>query len=138
MRRNIVFRALFAWVLLFVPLHGACEEGNVPLAAAQEWLSLVDKGQYVQSWEAASALFRTRVGREQWAAQAAAVRLSLGDLVSREMKSSQFQSTLPGAPDGEYYVITYSSAFAKKARAVETLVIAHDKGEWKASGYFIM
>ena len=45
---------------------------------------------------------------------------------------------LPGAPDGEYVVIQYKSAFANQPTAIETIVPMLDKdGKWHVSGYFI-
>jgi hypothetical protein len=46
-------------------------------------------------------------------------------------------TTLPGAPDGEYGVLTYSAAFTNKASAVETVILARDGEQWKIVGYFI-
>ncbi|HWN92533.1 MAG TPA: DUF4019 domain-containing protein, partial [Verrucomicrobiae bacterium] len=46
--------------------------------------------------------------------------------------------TLPGAPDGEYVVIQYETAFENKASAVETITPMLDKdGSWRISGYYI-
>ena len=60
--------------------------------AASTWLALVDAGKYSDSWE-----------------QSAGVRAPLGALASRKIQSSTFTHTLPGAPDGNYVVIKYTS-----------------------------
>jgi hypothetical protein len=45
---------------------------------------------------------------------------------------------MPGAPDGEYYVIQYDTSFEKKKSAVETITPMVDKeGKWRVSGYYI-
>ena len=48
-----------------------------------------------------------------------------------------FAKSLPGTPDGEYAVVLFQTAFAKKADSVETLTFALEEGKWKCAGYFI-
>ena len=45
---------------------------------------------------------------------------------------------LPGAPDGEYVVFQFSTAFEHKRAAVETVTPMMDAdGQWRVSGYFV-
>lgn len=107
-------------------------------AAAKSWLALVDTGQYGQSWDKASLLFRSAVMRSEWERAARAVRTPLGAVQSRTLKSATYTRTLPGAPDGEYVVIEFDSQFANKAAAVETVTPMRDRdGVWRVSGYFV-
>ncbi len=47
-------------------------------------------------------------------------------------------TSLPGAPDGEYVVISYETSFTNKKSAIETVTPMLDKdGKWRVSGYFI-
>ena len=47
-------------------------------------------------------------------------------------------TTLPGAPDGEYVVFQFDTAFQNKAMAVETVTFVRDAdGLWRAVGYFV-
>ena len=66
-----------------------------------------------------------------------AARRPLGRFVSREVISAEFRTSLPGAPDGQYVVIQYRSAFEQKQAAVETVTPMVDGGDWKVSGYYI-
>jgi hypothetical protein len=78
------------------------------------------------------------VTKQKWTDQLSAVRGPLGKLVSREVKSTEYTTTMPGAPDGEYVVIQYTTSFENKRRAVETVTPMKEKdGSWKVSGYFI-
>jgi len=106
--------------------------------AAEQWLALVDAGNYGDSYKAAAAYFQTAVTPEQWQQSMVAVRKPLGDLVSRKFKNAQYTKTVPGAPDGEYVVLQFDTAFANKQAAVETVtpMLAAD-GTWKVSGYYI-
>ena len=108
------------------------------IVTAQTWLAMVDKGQYEQSWEASSTYFKSMINKEQWVSQVAAVRKPLGILVSRSLKGNQYLTTMPGAPDGEYYVLSFNAVFKNKASAIETVTVMKDKdGQWRLAGYFI-
>ena len=106
--------------------------------AAKSWLALVDAGEYSKSWSASSALFQKLVTSDQWERTVHGVRGDLGKLVSRKATKADYSRTLPGAPDGEYVIHEYSSAFENKKEAMETVVLLKEKdGSWKAVGYFI-
>ena len=106
--------------------------------AADRWLKLVDAGDYKQSWDTASSLLKNAVTEDQWAQQVGTARKPLGALVSRKLKSTQYATSLPGAPDGKYVVIQYESVFQNKSAAVETVTPMLDQdGQWRVSGYFI-
>jgi hypothetical protein len=111
---------------------------EVAVAVAQDWLALVDQGAYAKSWRHAAALFKKAVTQEQWEHSMTAFREPLGKVVSRGLKSSTYATSLPGAPDGEYVVIRYSTSFKNKKSAVETVTPMLDPdGQWRVSGYYI-
>jgi hypothetical protein len=67
-----------------------------------------------------------------------ASRAPLGKLISRNIKSAVYKTSLPGAPDGQYVVIQFESSFEHKKSAIETVTPSlGDDGQWRASGYFI-
>ncbi|MDH3746344.1 MAG: DUF4019 domain-containing protein [Acidobacteriota bacterium] len=113
------------------------EKEEQAIAAAEAWLGLVDAGDYSKSWEGAAALFRKAVTQQQWIQSLNGVRKPLGRLVSRRVKSKQYLTQLPGAPDGDYVVIQFAASFENKKTAVETVTPMLDDGVWKVSGYFI-
>lgn len=104
---------------------------------AQSWLKLVDSGNYANSWNEAAGYFRDAISSEKWVQSLNAVRAPLGKLESRKLSSAQYATTLPGAPDGEYVVLKYSTSFQNKKSATETLTMRLDEGQWRAVGYFI-
>ena len=107
-------------------------------AAAEKWLAQVDAGQYGPSWDDASAYFRGTVSKELWSGQLTAARTPLGKAVSRQVSATQYATELPGVPDGEYVVLQYSSAFANKKTAGETVTFQKEPdGVWRVVGYFI-
>ena len=106
--------------------------------AAEQWLALVDQGQYAESWGTAASYFKNAVSEKQWLQSMKGARQPLGKLASRKLKSATFTKNLPGAPDGEYVVIQYATSFENKASAVETVTPMRDPDkQWRVSGYFI-
>ena len=106
--------------------------------AAGAWLAMVDAGDYAGSWEAAAGYFRAAVTKDNWQRSLTAVRTPLGKVVSRDFKSAQYATSLPGAPDGEYVVIQFAAAFENKRSSVETVTPMMDEdGKWRVSGYYI-
>jgi hypothetical protein len=111
---------------------------KVALSSAEKWLALVDDGRYADSWDLAAGYFKGAVKQEQWQESLQAVRKPLGKVISRELISRSYQTSLPGAPDGEYVVIQFETSFENKKSAVETVTPMMDKdGTWRVSGYFI-
>ncbi len=106
--------------------------------ASDTWLKLIDNNQYAKSWEIAAELFKNFVSEDQWNQSLNAVRKTLGKVIERTVKSKQYTTTLPGAPDGEYVVIQYATSFENKKSAIETVTPMLDKdGKWRVSGYYI-
>lgn len=128
--------ALLCLALASGPLM-AGEREDAAREAAVAWLALVDADDFDASWEAAGSLFQDRVDKASWAAQVESARGPLGAMKSRAMRSAYFQESLPGAPDGEYVIIQFQTAFENKTRGVETVTPMLEDGEWKVVGYFV-
>ena len=110
----------------------------MPVESATAWLELVDAGEYAKSWETAARYFKNAVTEEQWKQALSSARRPLGEVRSRKLKSRQYATSLPGAPDGEYVVIQFESSFENKRSAVETITPMREAdGKWRVSGYFI-
>lgn len=116
----------------------AAESEAAALAAAEEWLKLVDDGGYAASWDEAAAYFKNAVTKGNWMQGLEAARKPLGENMSRKVLSRSYRTSLPGAPDGKYVVIQFKSSFRNKKEAVETVTPVLDRdGKWRVSGYFI-
>jgi hypothetical protein len=114
------------------------EKQEAAIAAAQQWLALIDAGDYAKSWQEAAAMFRNAVSENQWEQSLNAARQPMGGLISRKVKSATYTTSLPGAPDGEYVVILFATSFANKKSAIETVTPMYEKnGGWRVSGYYI-
>ena len=105
---------------------------------AQGWLQLTDSSQYAASWDQAANPFRAAISKTDWERAIGLARTPLGALEKRELISANYTDHLPGAPDGQYVVIQFSSRFANKKSAIETITPMKDAdGQWKVAGYFI-
>jgi hypothetical protein len=105
---------------------------------AREWLTLIDRGEYSESWRAASAIFQAATGQAQWQRALEGGRAPFGELTTRQFRSAQYETSLQGAPAGQYVIVHYDTTFAEKPRTREivTLTLAPDES-WKVAGYFI-
>lgn len=106
--------------------------------AAITWLALIDEERYNECWDAAAYYFRNSIEKEQWEQSLNAVRKPLGKVVFRKITLRTYTKALPGAPDGEYVVIQFTTEFENKKSGVETVTPMLDNdGQWRVSGYFI-
>ncbi len=130
-------------IIGFVFLIGAASSNKAnaekaAVKAAMSWLKLVDQGKYSSSWKGAAELFKNAVTPKQWEQSMNAVRKPLGKILSRKLKLKKYETSLPGAPDGQYVVIQFDTSFENKKTAIETITPKLGKdGKWRVSGYFI-
>ncbi len=106
-------------------------------AAAQEWLALLDTGDYQACWEGGSALMRGAVSPGQLAKSLRSALEPMGAPQSRSLDGADPHETLPGAPDGRYWVMRFSASYECKQAATETVTASWDRDAWRVSGYFI-
>ena len=129
---SLLFVALAGLALAAAPMSGEAGE------EAQSWLELVDAGEYGRSWETSSAFFRIAVSEADWIAAVQAARKPLGARIHRERNDSREAISLPGAPDGEYRILLFTTEFAGKKAAHETLTLMREAdGQWRVASYFV-
>ncbi len=108
------------------------------IASAVEWLNLVDDGKYDRSWDESASLFKTEVSREKWFGLLRDNRSPLGKVLVRKLKLKHYTKSMPGAPEGDYVVLQYETAFEKKPSTLETITPMLDKdGKWRVMNYYI-
>ncbi len=105
--------------------------------AAEKWLALIDQGKYKDAYKQSSQHMRAQATVDEWEPQISAMREGAGAMQSRNFTSAKATKSMAGAPDGDYMVLEYGSAFAKKTKAVETVMVSREGGAWKAAGYYI-
>jgi uncharacterized protein DUF4019 len=106
--------------------------------AARDWLAIADRGDAQASWNAMAKLFKDSITAQSWAVSLREVRIPLGDPVGRTVLSTQFSTKMPKAPDGDYALVIFRTAFAKKVDVRETVTLSHEAdGVWRVVGYMV-
>jgi hypothetical protein len=137
------YRVWFAAIALAAAALAHAQEDTVRDAseAAERWLAEVDKGDIAASYDHLAIASKQMVTREQWSMSVKAARAPYGRVESRRMAAAFPTRHLPGAPEGDYVVIQYSTFFDKLAdnvKVIETVIPMRDKdGFWRVSGYFV-
>jgi tetratricopeptide (TPR) repeat protein len=107
-------------------------------AAAEAWLALLDAGEYGQTWDQASALVKKVTTKAGWESTVKSAVAPLGKPGARKVTSATYMTSMPGAPDGEYVIVQFRTAYEKKKDAVEVVTPMKDTdGKWRVSGYYI-
>jgi hypothetical protein len=139
-KRLFMAVSLLLLILLAAPPVGAAVKDGSQAAqkAALAWLTLVDQGKYRASWQESGAFFQGAMDAEKWDQLMQGVRKPLGKTLSRKFFSAQARQTMPGAPDGQYFLLLFKTSFAKKKSAEERVTLIQEKGRgWRVVGYFI-
>lgn len=134
------FPAFFAAAVLATSLaHAQQADATAPAVdAANRWLALADSSDGAGTWDQAAPTFRANISKANWSDALKGARQPLGAVKSRQLASSKSVHSLPGAPDGDYVLVQYTTRFEHKADAVETVVpMRGADGTWKVSGYFV-
>lgn len=140
MKHRILIGIMF-FITLLIPTTTVkadqSKEKNAILKA-ENWLSIVDSERYGDSWGMTSIFFKNSVPKEQWISSMKTYRKPLGKMIERKLSTNRYMTNIPGAPDGEYVVIQFTTVFESKNDVIETITPMLDKdGVWRVSGYFI-
>jgi hypothetical protein len=107
-------------------------------AAARDWLALVDRTDTQASWSAAGKKFQTAIPASDWAGALAKARAPLGAARSRTISKTDFRKKFQDYPEGDYALIIYTTSFANKSVAQETVTLERESdGKWRVLGYSI-
>lgn len=101
------------------------------------FLGYLDQGRYPDSYAYTGMLLRTQADQQKFGAQIEKARAGTGALQARELIDATYDTTVPGAPEGQYVILHYHTNFANRQDAVETLTLALAKGYWRVDGYYI-
>jgi hypothetical protein len=133
----IVFIGIFLGATSVLAANSEREKATI--ASAENWLKIVDAGEYIESWKQSSENFKQRITQDRWEQAITRVRSPLSKLVSRKMEGAFYTTSLPGAPDGQYVVIDFNTSFENKKSGYENVLLTLDKdGKWRVSAYSII
>jgi hypothetical protein len=135
-RWAVALCAFFAAMLVCASAAAQDARTSTAQKAAREWLALVDRNDAQASWNAMAKMFRDSISLDDWAKSLRQVRVPLGALKERTMLSTQFSNKMPKAPDGDYSLVIFRTAFVNKVDARETVTLSHESdGVWRIVGY---
>lgn len=126
--------------LMFLPFIGLTQSSSIldPNQAALKWLEKIDNKKYESSWKDADILIQNAVIIEKWETTISPSREPFGQVISRNINDQKSYTELPGAPDGEYIIITFDTSFEQKKSSKETITMKKgEDGAWRVAGYFI-
>lgn len=108
------------------------------LAAAAEFLYLVDTEEYAKSWEVTSTTLQNMLTQAAWSEEIDRLRSFLGPIIERMQHEITYTDSASDVPSGEYVVMTFVSKFALSERVFEklTLILGEDD-QWQVVGYFL-
>ena len=99
----------------------------------QQWLSLVDSGNYAQTWDDLSDILKTSFTKDEWINDLKSYHEALGKLIKRTRKYIT-ESSEPSV--GNYLIFQYQSSYEKRKRVGEAVSVIKDKEKnWKVLGY---
>jgi len=137
-RRRVLAAIVGVAVLAAAPAQAQDPRASAVGATARDWLALVDRGDAKGARSRAAAKFRDALPEDRWATALAAQRAPRGPVVQRTLAGTRFETRFPGAPEGEYAVLLFRTAFEKHAGGTETVTLEREAdGIWRVLGYTI-
>ncbi len=145
MNRIRIFAAMLPAFLLLIAGQAARAQDNAPapqaaMDAANGFLTLIDHGQYDESWDSCAPAIKNSITKPSWNTVMSVNRRRFGVLGSRKLVSAQTVTSLPGSPDGHYAVLGYRSSFTAgktTKAAIETVTLSNENGKWLSYQYSI-
>ncbi len=109
---------------------------NQAVAAATQWLSLLDGGKYEDAWNNSDDAIKNVGNKEQFARAMARVRAPLGNEVGRQVQDKAYAKDPQNAPPGEYVQIHFHASFEKSKSVLELVTLRKQAdGTWKVGQY---
>jgi hypothetical protein len=133
---------LFASCVLVFAINAshvwAQDSGTTPaLTSVQTWLALIDTRSYGASWETAASSFKRVVPQATWSATVDDVRVQLGQIKTRVLKSATPEKP-PGSLQGEYIVFRFDTTFERGPALIEVVAaLKEEDGAWRVAGYLV-
>src|SRR5271170_7048497 len=85
------------------------------------FLGYLDEGRFADSYAYTGMLLSANLDHEAFAAQTQKLRAGAGALQARELIDATYNTSVEGAPEGQYVILHYHSNFANRQDTVETI-----------------
>jgi hypothetical protein len=104
-------------------------------AAAEEWLTLLEKADYAAAYAAEPARLHAATTEEQFVRSMQGRRQPFGRVLSRTFIGAAYTRKLTSAPDGNYESILFKTSFENKKLAAERVILSQESNTWKVVDY---
>ena len=106
--------------------------------AAEEFLQMVDAGQFENSWQVSANYLQQKVKLPEWTEKLTRIKADYGPLQARELNKAAIAAPVDELPNREILLLTYQTDFEKQAERKELVTMLLDpQGGWQVVGYFI-
>lgn len=122
--------------LLLVSINAQAANGTAE-EAALAWLEAIDSGEFEQAWESSSTLLKVPLSPNMLSRTISAARRDFGTVQSRRRVSLIRETSMPGAPRGDYAILTFQTSFENRPQITETITPHLEEGTWRVSGYYV-
>ena len=126
--------------IIFVPLYSNKPDKSkveAASAAATEFLTMVDAGNYTDSWQISAAYLKKQIPQQDWEAKLSKIRSAFGPLAERELEDASFTAPAEELPDAEFILLEYATQFKLKEMTEVVTVLQDTDNSWRVVGYFI-
>lgn len=138
--KRLIYIIIIESLILSGVAYANEEEAKAGSLVAQQWLEMIDSGNYKQCWSSAHPFFQAMNSEDKWVKNIMKKRNKLGAVTERTLSTSKYTTKLPvpGAPEGEYVISTFDTTFKNKGRKLEAVIVAKtDDGIWKVTSFGI-
>ncbi len=103
---------------------------------AAAWLVLIDEGAYDESWDVASSVIQGNMHKDEWGPTIRQARAPYDPISDRELVQSQFMTSIPNMPEGEYVRLIFATDTAS-GKVNEIVALIYEGEGWSVMGYFL-
>jgi Protein of unknown function (DUF4019) len=104
--------------------------------AAKNYVDLLDKNQFAQTWSQGDAVFQRTITQAEWVKALDLARKKLGAVQTRTVKDQRPAFNPKGLPPGPYMVVEYNTSFDKAPNSGELLTLRlGPDGNWRVLTY---
>lgn len=103
---------------------------------AEDWLNDLNKEHYKNAYNLLSKEVKLRFQQEAWIGLMNTLMLEFGELKSRKVTQTYFQSEIEGLEDGFYVIVEYDVNYKNTKEHTEHLLLKQNyKTEWEIFDY---
>jgi hypothetical protein len=137
-RRRVLAAAALAAIALPLPSLAQDPRRNEAVAAARDWLDLLDKHDVKQMYATAGKRFKDGITEEKWSLVAESGRQQFGAVKSRTLMGAESPPETPNRPKGDFMTVVFRADFDKRGVGVESLTLEREAdGKWRVIGYLM-